>query len=352
MRVALLLGSLFAFLALTAVMYDERISKGSRVFNQTPLTKKYALFKQPTNIPAITISRDVVCQQDILPPSSLHIVIAAWEYDPDFQDHFLWDTGFSNTHIFLYRRTDELKTPRQWTGPCGMTATELLLIPNMGYEAAAFLDYMTLYHDDPPLAMAFLHGHVAKSWHTSCEAILSRIALYYDGLRRDPEHIPDMVTLTSRSDKSFDGLDWFGGRKMKSAQDNSHVVFINATLSACRNLITKVERAMNMTDVLVPQVESGARRPYFSSCCANFILRGTRYRRVPLHSIIAMKDFALDASYDSKIVATHCFEFIVHSLYANPEHDVVFLRDWYELAAKHMQTVVSSTRAFAKCKQS
>ncbi len=347
MRVALLVPSLFGLLAVTAMLYDERHVKDPR----TPFTKKYVLFEQPTSIPTITISRDVVCQHDILPPGSLHIVIAAWEYDPDFQDHFLWDTGFSNTHIFLYRRSEELKPSRHWTGPCGMAATELLLIPNRGYEAAAFLDYMTLYHDDPPLAMAFLHGHVAKSWHTSCEAILSRIALYYDGLRRDLERMPDMVTLTSRSDKSFDGLDWFGGRKLKSAQD-SHDVVISATLSACRNLVTKVEQGMNMTDVLVPQVESGARRPYFSSCCANFILRGTRYRRVPLHSIIAMKDFALSASYDSKIVATHCFEFIVHSLYANPDHDVVFLREWYELATRHMKTVTLSTRAFAKCKQS
>ena len=338
---------LVGLLGVTELLYTHVFHKHVYFGNETAKDVFFERGDKSTSM--INVSRDVVCGPEILPPDSFHIVIAGWEYVPNFEDHFLWVTGLSNAHIFLYRRTEELKLPRRWTGACGMEATELLLFPNKGFEASAFLDYMTLYHDNPPLAMVFLHGHVANSWHTSCEAILSRISFYYAGLSRDPAHTPDMITLTSKSDKSFDGLDWFGGRKLESAQTKSHDDLVGTTLAACRDLVTQIEQATQLTD-LVPQVESGAQRPYFSSCCANFILRGTRYRQVPLHVIHAMRDFAVNASYDSKIVATHCFEFLVHSLYANPDNSVTFLGDWYKSAAGHMNTVVSSTRAFAKCK--
>ena len=163
-------------LGVTELLYKQVYSGKPRFFNETAFPKDVVFQHGDMSTPTMTLSRDVVCGPDTLPPGSFHIVIAGWEYAPNFEDHFLWDTGFSSVHIFLYRRTEEMKPPRRWTGACGMEATELLLFPNRGFEASAFLDYMTLFYDKPPLAMVFLHGHVANSWHTSCEAILSRIS--------------------------------------------------------------------------------------------------------------------------------------------------------------------------------
>jgi len=82
-----------------------------------------------------------------------------------------------------------------------MRATERL-IPNRGREPGAFFDYAASVHDNPPRAFAFLHGHAAISWHTSCEAVFSRILLYYEALATNSATVPHldkhMMSLTSK----------------------------------------------------------------------------------------------------------------------------------------------------------
>ena len=109
--------------------------------------------------------------------------------------------------IVIYRRLRLQKPGRRWAGPCGMTAEERLII-NRGREASAFFDYIAAVRRGdlgprPPRAFAFLHGHAAIAWHTSCQAVYTRILNFYmqmvqpkaelEGLERH------MLSLTSKA---------------------------------------------------------------------------------------------------------------------------------------------------------
>ena len=112
-----------------------------------------------------------------------------------------------------------------------MRAEERLLLPNHGRDATAFYDYAAWRYDAPPQAVAFLHGHGALAWHTSCETVFTRITAYHEHLLRrnassstgvlevDGKFLDKiMVTLTfarGRKETKFEPLKWNGGKKRR-----------------------------------------------------------------------------------------------------------------------------------------
>ena len=109
------------------------------------------------------VDRRVTCVQPSLPFGAFHLVVGAFEYISDFDKHYLWNLGLPNMHILLYRRLEIDKPLRSWTGPCGVLVEEKLLTPNHGRDAAAFYDYIVGHYFSPPIATAFVHGHVAHA---------------------------------------------------------------------------------------------------------------------------------------------------------------------------------------------
>ena len=114
-----------------------------------------------------------------------------------------------------------------------MEAEEIFLPPNRGLDASAFYDYAVRKRAQPPKVFALLHGLIAISWHTSCEAVISRLALAYQNLSEMKTLLPQMVTLTSHaSGKNMQPFDWFGGRKLlKNIQGTE------ATLQTCKDIL-------------------------------------------------------------------------------------------------------------------
>ena len=150
------------------------------------------------------------CLAPALPDiDAFHIVLGGHKYLSDEQvaHHYIWDLQIPNMKIVIYRRVRLQKPGRRWAGPCGMTAEERLII-NRGREASAFFDYIAAVRRGdlgprPPRAFAFLHGHAAIAWHTSCQAVFTRILNFYmqmvqpkaelEGLERH------MLSLTSKA---------------------------------------------------------------------------------------------------------------------------------------------------------
>jgi len=120
----------------------------------------------------------------VAPLATMELVLAGHEYATDFETHYLWVLALSNVNIVLYRRERTDLALRTWSNGCGMRAEERLLLPNHGRDAAAFYDYAKWRYDAPPQAVAFLHGHGALAWHTSCETVFTRITAYHEHLLR------------------------------------------------------------------------------------------------------------------------------------------------------------------------
>jgi len=295
----------------------------------------------------IVFSRDVRCAQPNVSRGELEMVIAGWRYEEDFTKSYVWDLGLTNARIVLYRRVKHKRPARMWYGPCGMEAEEIFLPPNRGLDASAFYDYAVRKHAQPPKVFAFLHGHIAISWHTSCEAVISRLALAYQNLIEKKSLLPQMVTLTSHaSGKNMQPFDWFGGRKLlKNIQGTE------ATLQTCKDILAGCNPAIKTNlSSLQALVDSGAARPKYHSCCASFIMNGYALRHQPVDILSKLRSFSLDSEHDDKVVATHCFEFVVYELFVGDAVKLGSLQDWYS-AAEHMLPELRQSSAFRACNQ-
>ena len=159
------------------------------------------------------------------------------EYATNFDSHYLWDLALSNVSIVLYRCERADLPLRTWSNGCGMRAEERLLLPNHGRDAAAFYDYAAWRYDAPSQAVAFLHGHGALAWHTSCETVFTRVTAYHEYLvRRNASsstgvlevdgNFLDTTTLTfarGRKETKFEPLKWNGGKKRRRLLRTSYV---------------------------------------------------------------------------------------------------------------------------------
>ena len=223
-----------------------------------------------------------------------------------------------------------------------MRAEERLLLPNHGRDAAAFYDYAAWRYDAPPQAVAFLHGHGALAWHTSCETVFTRITAYHEHLLRrnassstgvlevDGKFLDTtMVMLTfarGRKETKFEPLKWNGGKKRRRLLRTSYVdVERHPEIAGknCRAVLDKV----GVTPL---------KRALVTSCCSSFILPGKLLRLHDKKLYETLFDYVTDTNVDDQISGRECFEFIVHGLFAvdddgsSTEEDVVKLQTWFE----------------------
>ena len=260
------------------------------------------------------------CLEPSLPSGQFHVVIAAWKYSnvPCFND-YIWDLGITNANVYVNRRTLANISLRAWTGPCGIKVTEKLLLPNHGLDAAAFYDYLLEHYTSPPLAAVFLHGHGPIAGHTSCQAVFSRVQLYYSMLSHQPDLLFEAITLTSSYDGSGDVHLWnsvsnaglfpekmedFGARSGTDPQ----------IMAACSTILSNW--GVDFSRVYFKNVTG------FQSCCASFILPRHQILRYPVGLYASIRNFVMAEAFEAAS-ARVCFELIVWGLFGPVEKSVV-----------------------------
>jgi len=293
-------------------------------------------------------------------PSRFDVVIGGYEFltRDDVAKHHAWDLNLPLATIVFYRRTRAEVKARAWRCASGMTAIERLMFPNYGRDASAFWDWTMFRYDIPPRAVAYLHGHGALAWHTSCETVFTRIKTYYDDMLRvhgdddggaysrriggnnvtdvdaadDVGYAPEsMVTLSfarGRRETPFAPLEWNGGRRrLLTARTNSDDSYDAVETAKCVDVL----RSVNVT--LKPAT--------VRSCCGTFIMPGRFIRGYALEVYKALYDSIMDQSMDDGISGRACFEFIVYGMFsANnlpahvkaPDVNLTALSTWFDRA--------------------
>lgn len=250
------------------------------------------------------------CQAPSLPAGAFHVVIAGFAADTCFE--YLYDLGLTNAHVFVYRREGADTTAvRTWRGRCGVTVTEALLLPNSGYEGAAFYDYVSSQYNTLPLAAVFLHGHGPfGSIYTDGATVAGRTVAYYRAVAHGEEIASHMVTLTKPGRSgSIEG--WWNRRlqwaKFPLVSDDND--------PTCAAILDK-HGALAATDFL-------------ESCCGSFIIPGNSLRKYPRAMYHELASYLLRAT-DSKHAAVVCFEYVAvrvfgeKSIASQPR-----VREWY-----------------------
>jgi len=272
----------------------------------------------------IHVQRRVTCVQPSLPFGVFHVVVGGFEYVSDFHKHYLWDLGLPNLYILIYRRTEIGKPLRSWTGPCGMMAEEKLLTPNHGRDGAAWYDYIVGHYNNPPIVAAFLHGHVAQAWHTSCHAIFTRITRYYLGLAQPTVYpnIDGMITLTSKPDgEDRDPFDWYGGKRR-----------------LLEDIWGEQERAL-FKDLNITELDNG-----FNSCCGSFITRGNNFRQLDINVYLKLREYVSDENLSDQVTGRIGYEFVIYRLWNDPSRTREHMSAWYREADALVNTDEFSLR--------
>ena len=236
---------------------------------------------------------------------SFHIVVAFYESKTSFK-HYLWPLGLSNAQVTVYRRVLPETPLATWHGACGMVIQERLLLPNHGRELAAFHSYVVEHYNSPPAAVLFLHGHGPQSWHTTCEALIGKARLFYQGLTAPADadaadFARHMISLTDtyRPEQEEDSLqsptDKTTPRRLaeQTSEDDLR--------ASCEHIIAKW--SVNMAD------------PGYYDCCASFILPWDRILRYPKGFYKEALQHALLPHLDDQLTGRHCFEYVIWKWY-------------------------------------
>jgi hypothetical protein len=254
-----------------------------------------------------------LCEMPSLPKNSLHIVIAGYKHREVSEDYsYLF--SLSNTEIFHYRRQFATMPLVSYPEICGVVVNERLMLPNIGREAAAFFDYAYEHYDNPPKVIAFLHGHAAISWHTTCNGVYSRLLQSYRDLISD-EFPFRMFTLAGNRKQNIYSPNPFPGRLRRRLQLEPEDQLL---VDKCGAVFEKY----NKTILQVPG--------QFGSCCATFILPGDRLHWYPKDFYLTMRNYHL-LTTNEDMAGRYCFEFIIYPMYCDAlieETD----RIWYQKA--------------------
>ena len=250
------------------------------------------------------------------PESDFHIIIGGFQYLSDFHLHYIWDINIPGARIVVYRRERPDVEARAWRGRCAMYGEERLLFPNRGRDASAFWDYVLWKYESPPRAVAFLHGHVAQAWHTSCEAIFTRLHAYERAMYGVEGFSPvpnSLVTLTDPAHGQQSGeepLYWFGDLSGGVREANPET---EAVEGSCQDILKTVNITLSNVDV--------------TSCCGSFILPGVWTQGHPRAVYEALFRAVVDETKDDALTSKQCFEFIVYALFSPKFLPVGFTRD-------------------------
>ncbi len=313
------------------------------------------------------------CEAPSLPhDTGMHIIVGGYRreepgYEMTDKHNYLGDLGVTNADVYWYRRIhpdipQAEPTPLGATEQegCGMMMHERYLSINHGRDGAAFYDHILQIYDAPPGAVVFLHGHGAKAWHTSCDAVFARTVAYYRDLAKSFEEAKihkinlggidskddtekeeynvaslvnstrkrlsnHMMTLTSSAKGTKNYVHkWFGQSawKVQLQLDTpespisaapyyipSHYspAYYRSENKPCRDLLYKWK------DVIPSHTTSN---PYMStSCCASFIVPGHRIHRYPRELYQDLFELLTSPTNDDLVVGRYCFEYLVFDLF-------------------------------------
>lgn len=237
------------------------------------------------------------CEAPSISSGQLHIIVAGHDNARQSDYQYLSDFGLSNAIIFPYIRRPGLTFALDTVSPCGMQFHPRYMLPNHGREGSAFFDYAIEHYHNPPELLIFLHGHQAVSWHTTCNALFSRMLLAYRMLARG-EDLNRMVTLTANPFNSSDPYKWYGRSRKLLNEKQLHEE------AACKSFMTEANITMR------------GNSNHMSSCCASFIFPGIRLTWYPLSFYRNIKTFLLNTTLNDQMTGRYCFEFIVYNLFS------------------------------------
>ena len=312
------------------------------------------------------------CEAPALPPGEFTVVVAAHKFVADTSAiselSHLADLGLTNAHFEWYRRDPKAaRMPaRQWTMACNMAASERVLPVDRGQEAAAFWDFAARRGGDPPLVVAFVHGHGGIAFHTSCRALFSRSAYYYREVaqahRAPGAHraavLDSMLTLTdSPEGHASDPFSWHGDRARGghgTTNETEAGARMQALIESPSNVLKQDlprlgqekdwedDMELDRADASSPKHQQAGeaalrastkrcddilnahgvmRRtpPPLGSCCASFVMPGERLRRYPVRMYEALLNFTLAEDGDDAAAARACFELMVWHLFGDED---------------------------------
>lgn len=260
------------------------------------------------------VNDTIFCEIPSLPKSAFHVVIAGYKHRETSEDYsYLF--SLTNVQFFHYRRQFATVPLTAVHEMCGVVVEEKLMLPNHGREAAAFFDYAYEHYENPPEVVAFLHGHAAISWHTTCNSVYSRLLLTYRQLTN--EIFPmRMYTLTGNKKQNK-----FERRLQLEPNDQ-------ALVDKCHTIFTSHNTSLRV-----------AGRDHFYSCCASFIIPGKSLRMYPKSLYLSLRNYHL-MSTDDNMAGRYCFEFLIYDMFSDEyvsnstgDTDKKIDTEWYQKAS-------------------
>mmetsp|Transcript_1656 Transcript_1656/g.10167 ORF Transcript_1656/g.10167 Transcript_1656/m.10167 type:complete len:300 (+) Transcript_1656:421-1320(+) len=257
-----------------------------------------------TDVPNLT----KICTHPSAAEGAFHVLVASHK-KTNWSSHYLWLAGLTNAKYYLYCREktcEPLKTEQRL---CNVNSIERLLLPNIGRDSAVFFDYALHVYDDPPDALAVLHGHVARSRHSTCSAVFGRLRSYYLGLLGEgsPHFQRIMISLNDRT--------WYGRRVPNvQAQGCSRRKMLRWTIRQQeRRYGRQIDRECR--SILQSWNISLLQTPYYH-CCASFIFPGKRLWYYPRGFYRDMLNYHLSQRMD-QLTSRTCFEFLIYRLFGD-----------------------------------
>jgi len=320
------------------------------------------------------------CMFPDLRAGELTVVLAGSKYrkSSEIANHYIWSAGLSKAKVIFYRdRKDHPEVAeRRWEGKCGMYAKERK-IDSSSYSAA-FFDFVSTHYTkilagESPRVLVFLREEGAIAWHTSCEAVFSRMHMYYEAMAT-PNQYPG---LTSHMMSLLSGPD---GTAKETWYSNDHfgvVQYLNGafgpgdpvqvTLGTKGSLLEQRERRIRSPcqDTIFSSygIDFETERSLFRSQGGSFILPLRSTLRYPQAFYQSMRDYLKTLSMtkegdegfsDAELGDAHCFEHIVYDLFpdtADPhETKLADLKEFYDTSYEKAKDAVVSKRS-ALCKK-
>ena len=315
------------------------------------------------------------CKYPNLRPGEFTIVLAANRFmsSEEIKMHYIWKAGLSKAKIIIYRSSSERPgvAARRFDGKCGMYAVERK-IQSSGYSAAFFdfvaTQYTKISAGEQPKVLVFLRDGGAIAWHTSCEAVFSRMHMYYEAMST-PNQYPG---LTSHMMSMLSGPDGTAKETWYSNDNYGVVQYLNGafgpgdplqmTLGTKGSPLEQREKRIRTVcqDTIFSTygIDFDTERSLFRSQGGSFILPLRSTMRYPQAFYQSMRNYLKTLSLtkegkegisDSDLGDVHCFENMVYDLFpdtADPhETKLVDLKDFYDISYEKAKDADISKRA-------
>ena len=285
----------------------------------------------------------IYCETPSVPKGLFDVVIAGYKHrEPDEYSYLF---GLTNVNFYHYRRQFAYGSPLKHTKEmCGVQVYERLIIPNHGREASAFYDYVIERYDDPPMSLAFMHGHAAISWHSTCLTTYARLISVYRSIAVGTPFLR-MISLSGNQKQNkldfhrrlnylIRSSDVIAQESIEEQEFEKRIVQDNEEIDLMiGDKCWLIFKRFNYTQ------RSGYVNHTYSSA-ATFILPGSRLRWYSKEFYLAMRAYHLDTTMDDNLEGRYCFEFIIWNMFGDNfiGEEEVEEKSWYANASALAKT--------------